>query len=390
MAFLATLLPVIYQQSPAFSIPFPGYFVFFIHQFIIMKRIISLLFLWLCWGFALGTVTLLVLLRVVLNYTRRHNWPESRENMVVYFFMALLALVSFVIAYSSQQRVDDSLRTGGRAKFYVVPAVLAIAALFIMMNPSLVNIDKSKSHELSAGFTIGPYPDKDKMEKLKDAGFTTLVSLLHPAVVPFEPKLMNEEAENAEEVGLKLVSIPLLPWISDNQNAIDSLRRLVKLAKGKYYIHCYLGKDRVNVARRIIMQEAGNEGIALETQIAHRKLDDIATFERGAIHKLDSNTWLTPMPTREEYFGYIIAGNFNRIVSILDFSEPGYKEIITAEQEWLRPYNIALEVHNMPGDASEQRVKQLLDSVRRMPRPLLIHTFRTDLPIAQTILKLYK
>jgi len=357
-----------------------------------MKRIISLLFLWLCWGFALGTVTLLILLRVVLNYTRRHNWPENRENLVVYAFMALLALVSFAIAYYSVRRLNDPLRSMGRGKFYAVPVILAIIAVWVMMNPSLVNIDKSKSHELSAQFTIGPYPDEDKMKELKDQGFTTLVSLLHPAVVPFEPKLMHDEAENAEQMSMKLVSIPLLPWISDNQASIDSLRQLIRHAKGKYYIHCYLGKDRVNVARRIIVQEAGNnkEGIAVETQIAHRRLDDIRSFERGAVYKLDSNTWLTPMPTREEYFGYIIASNFNQVVSILDFSEPGYKEVIRQEQDWLQPYNIPLKVYNIPGDAGEQKIKRILDSIRAMQRPLLIHTFRTDLPVAQTILKGYK
>jgi len=40
---------------------------------------------------------------------------------------------------------------------------------------------------------FGPYPTYEELRKLQDDGYTAVVSLLHPAVVPFEPKLISDE-----------------------------------------------------------------------------------------------------------------------------------------------------------------------------------------------------
>ena len=131
-----------------------------------------------------------------------------------------------------------------------------MVAVYIFLQPNLINgKNVSTITDVNTIFSVGPYPELDKMYALKGMDYTSIISLLHPAVVPFEPVLLEKERKNAKEAGLEFINIPLLPWISDNNNSIDSLRRFVRNARGKYYVHCYLGVDRIAAASRIITQE---------------------------------------------------------------------------------------------------------------------------------------
>lgn len=345
---------------------------------------------WLCWGFALGTALLLGPLRSVVNYARSYGWSERKEDMAVIVLVVLLVVVSFLLArFSAKRALAEFEGRTSKIVHTAVPVLAALTALYILMNPSIVNADSGKITSLSSQFTIGPYPDKVKMEELKKEGYTALVSLLHPAVMPFEPKLLNEEQSNAADVGLELVSLPMLPWVSDNLSSIDSLRRFIKTAKGKYYIHCYLGKDRVNIARRVIEQEKGIMP-EMEKGLQHRSLDTVHSFERGLVYKLDDGVFLTPMPTQEEYLGYVVASSFKHIVSLTDPGEPESKLANEKEEKWLATYEIPYKVFYISQQEKEARMKQVIDSVKHLPKPLLIHSFRTSEPMAQQFLRLYK
>lgn len=355
-----------------------------------MKKLFILFAFWLFWGFALGTFILMVPVRRVADYAHEHNWPESRENMMVFVFMALLIIVSFLLAKFSSRAVMNVENNRNKKLLHTgVPVVLAVVSLYLFFNLAMINADNNRNDKhISTHFTIGPYPEAKKIEELEEEGYTAIISLLHPAVVPFEPKLLNDEIEAAKKEGLEVISIPMLPWVSDNQSSIDSLRRIVRNAKGKYYVHCYLGKDRVNVARRIIEQESGNN-FKLESEIQQRSINDLKAFERGDIYKLDNNSYLTPMPTKEEYFGYVIATNFSQIVSLSDLSDPEARALAEQEAGWLKEFKIAYKVFDVSDKADPKRVQQIVDSVRTMQRPLLVHAFRSNQPIAQAFRQAY-
>ena len=355
-----------------------------------MKKWLAILGLWLSWGFALGTVLLLGPVRKSVDYARNNDWGDRKENLTVFFFMALLAVVSFLLArYSAKTILSPEKKSSAKLLHAGIPVIAAIAAVIVLMNPSLVNADGSARSELNAQFTIGPYPDPDKMKELKNEGFTALVTLLHPAVVPFEPKLLAEEQENAKKLNMEAISIPMLPWVSDNLAAIDTFRNLVKTGKGKYYIHCYLGKDRVNVARRIIEQE-NVAALDMEKGLAHRNIDSMQSFERGIIYKLGDGNYLSPMPTKEEYVGYVVATQFKQVVALSDPAEPETKTSNEQEAGWLAKYGILYKVFQIPATADNARMKQVADSIRQMPGPVFIHSFRSDDPIAQGFLQAYK
>ena len=351
-----------------------------------IKKTFTILSLWLFWGFAIGTFTLLGPVRRTVDYAREQGWSGQKENLIVFGYMALLVILSFTIAYLSSKYILNSTSKPLKGALIAIPAIAAAFSLSLLMNPKYVNA--KEQNEVSKDFSIGPYPTEEKMEELKDEGYTTIVSLLHSAVVPFEPKLLAEEKENAEKAGIELINIPLLPWISNNEESIENLRQLVRKAKGKYYVHCYLGKDRVNVAKQIILQES-NQPIHSITIFA-RSLDSIAVFERGEIFKLGKDAFFTPMPTKEEYFGYIIAAGYKQVVALSNLKEPGVTDALTEEQLWLAPYKIKLKVFDIGQNISKENMKKIADSVKLLPKPVVVHTFRSDQPEAQLFLECYK
>lgn len=354
-----------------------------------MKKWLLIIFFWLCWGFALGTVLLLGPVRKTVDFARNSNWGDTNENMAVIAYIVILAVVSFFVARYTAKVVLATDKSNKEKYIHGgIPVTACLLAVLVLMNPSWVNADSLKDTELSTQFTIGPYPDLDQMYKLKRKGFTAVVSLLHPAVVPFEPKLINDEKATAKKAGLEVINIPMLPWVSDNEAAIDSLRHFIRNAKGRYYIHCYLGKDRVNVARRIVEQE--NQGaLDISRGVPHRSLDTVKAFERGKVYKLEQGVYLSPMPTKEEYIGHIIATDVKYVVALTDPAEDEAIQANKAEEQWLDSYKIPYKVFYVSVDEHDERMKQIVDSVKQMPKPVFIHTFTTEDPLAKKLLQAY-
>lgn len=354
-----------------------------------MKKTTLLLVSWLFWGFALGTFILLVPLRKTVDMARNNGWSETVENLFVFIYIVILGIVSYLLAkFTASKTTSENAGKGAKVIYLSLPIVLACCALYVMMNPALNNYDTANA-ELNTNFTIGSYPTQEKIHELKRTKYTAIISLLHPAVVPFEPKLLNEEITYAKEEGIDVISIPMMPWVSKNEAAIDSLRAIVRNAKGKYYVHCYLGKDRVNVARRIIEQETSDK-ITYEAGLKHRSIDDVKAFERGNIYKLDEGVYLTPLPTNEEYFGYVIATNFKQVVALTDLTDKQAADSAAAEEKSLKDYNIGYALYNVTDNATEARVQAIADSVKSMKKPVLIHAFRSDQPVAQLFMKAYR
>lgn len=354
-----------------------------------MKKIFTIIILWLFWGFALGTALLLGPLRSILNESRGRKLNEGSEKWIVIISIIVLAVVSFLIAFYSSKKIHKEVDPAGpalKATLFFIPILLGSVAVYIMMTPKLVNADNMAQEEITTSFTIGPYPDMNRMMELKSQGFTGIITLLHPAIVPFEPKLLGDEKENASIAGLEFISIPFLPWISSNESSVDSMRRLVRTAKGKYYINCYLGKDRVNVVRRIIEQE--NKSYELSTQsMAARKLDSVAAFERGPITKLEEGVFFTPLPTKEEYFGYIIASNYKQIVAL--YEKDHQTETKREEIDWLKPYQIPYKEIDLALSISDADMRKLIAEIKMLPKPMVIHSYNSKSSASQRFIQLY-
>ncbi|MCY7422066.1 MAG: hypothetical protein LH478_10045 [Chitinophagaceae bacterium] len=337
-----------------------------------MKKVVIFLLLWLFWGFAVGTLLLLGPVRWTVDKARFNSWSAMAENSIVYVYIGFLIIATFVIALYSVK----FLSKGGKPEWLrrvlvVFPFLGSVLSLYAFLHPDIINADTTANKTISAQFAVGPYPELPKMFELKNEGYSAIISLLNPAIVPFEPSLIEKEKENALEAGLQFINIPLLPWISENEKAIDSLRHLVRTGKEKYYIHCYLGRDRTSVAIRIIEQE--NQTM---TDLGLKKKHEGIIgqkFERGEVIELEKDVYLAPEPTKEEYFDVLSA--FKQIVFISDLNNATNKKQLDNEIKLLKPYLLPITAFNITGITTPETVNPIVVAIQKLPKPVFIHGY---------------
>jgi hypothetical protein len=227
------------------------------------------------------------------------------------------------------------------------------------------------------------------LENLKKEGYTSVISLLHPGVTPFEPVLLEEEKTNCKNIGLSLISIPMLPWISENEAALNKVKQIAQKPTGKYYVHCYLGKDRVNIVKRLISNYNKSVEFVPEKSTA-RSLESIKTFERGEITQISKGVFFTPFPTDEEYTGYLIAGGVQQVISLMDTTDNEEKARIDAERKLLSTYRIPFKVITIHSADDKEQLAALKKLIATMPKPLVIHRFFSNTPADLKILEAIK
>lgn len=226
--------------------------------------------------------------------------------------------------------------------------------------------------EMGTRFTFGPYPDLEKLTSLKNEGYTAVVSLLHPAVVPFETQLIGEERKAAAEAGIELIHLPMLPWVSGNEQAIERARSLARSDEGRYYVHCYLGADRVRAIKRVVEQE----GATTAGDLAERRLlRDRDKLERGPIVNLGPDVVVIPYPTDEEFL-LLISDGFQHVVALLDPESPSDKRRIEFERDLLSQYEIEYTVIPIGSETYDPAlILQAVAEAREGSRPVAIHGF---------------
>lgn len=332
-------------------------------------------------GFTLGTEALVGPARWVSNLARNQGWSRSSEDVLVKTIIVLLIFVSILSAawLAKMWRAADKLHV--KIGLPLLALLSSLAALYLWLNPEFFGMQSVNEIRSGSRFVFGSYPTEEKLITLKRQGYT-VVSLLHPAVVPFEPVLEREEEELAREVGINLIHLPMLPWVSENRESLDSLRALAASSKGRYYVHCYLGKDRVNVARRAI-ESVGAINISEEPASKARDIAKMPALERGKITILADSVYLTPYPTDEEFIGFIVAGDIKTVVSVMDPSNPDDTDWIKKERELLQTHKMHFELKPLrlyPYDP--EQVLDIVNEIKLLERPVVIHGFLN--PSAQT------
>ncbi|HKQ96619.1 MAG TPA: hypothetical protein VJV75_01965, partial [Candidatus Polarisedimenticolia bacterium] len=339
-----------------------------------MKRVVLFLILWTTIGFSIGTATLLGPVRWITTWCRAHNVADGLESAAVRLIIVLLVAVTATAAWILTRIVRDTERLEVRSGIPVLSLAAAIGAAWIWMTPAMLRGETGGEVTAGTRFTFGPYPDEDRLMALKSEGYTTVVPLLHPAVIPFEPELLRREREAAARAGLEVIHLPMLPWVSDNREALEQVRQLVASGQGRYYVHCYLGMDRVQLVRRAVEQAGGGGDVTSIT--AARDIDTKDRWERGELVHLDSRVHLTPFPTDEEMLRYLGASNGMHVVSLLDPKQPDDLIWIAKEQQVSAQYRVAwtgLPVPESPFDA--EAALAAARAVRDLPGTILVHDF---------------
>ena len=149
-----------------------------------------------------------------------------------------------------------------------------------------------------------------------------------------------------------------------------------------------MGRDRVNVVKRIIAG-VDKDLVSIQTAGSARRLDEIDRFELGPIVFLGDDVYLTPYPTDEEYLGYLIAAGVNQVVCVLDPTDSETQQRIRGEKKFLNLYQVAYLTYPIPETGNEEEIEALLDKIKGLPRPLVIHRFFSDSPVEKKILQAY-
>ena len=329
------------------------------------------LLFWLAIGFFLGTLTLLGPVRWWTAWCRGAHLSMHWESAGVFFMIGTLVIGSGFVARLVTNAME-SARIAGRIGIAAVVLALAGGTVAAWMHPALMS-GSMGAEEQTARFTFGPYPNEMRMRQLKREGYI-IVSLLHPAVVPFEPKLLADEKEAAARIGIPLIHVPMLPWVSENTDALTAIRRLAADPSHRYYVHCYLGKDRVQIVRRIV--EQSGVPASTESLTTHRSLADMRDLERGRVYRLGKEIYLTGYPTDEEFAGYVVSGEIRHVVALLDPTDADDRDRIERERKLLERYQLPFTLIPIaPNGYQAQRMYDAVNSVRAMPKPVLVHAF---------------
>jgi len=357
-----------------------------------MKRVSIFLFLWLTVGFSTGTGTLLGPVAWIATAGRAAGWSEGVEASVVRAVIGALVLGSAAIAAALAAVVARSPLAHLR---YGVPAlaiVAALGALWLWMTPEMVVTDVAVVHPPGSSFTFGPLPSEERMAQLEREGYTAVVSLLHPAVVPFELKLIADGRAAAAAAGLQYIHVPMLPWVGGNSEAVARLEGLARYGKGRYYVHCYLGKDRVGLARRTV--ERAEPAVPTVSEEPAPRLLDGQLFERGEIVEVAPDLFLTPYPTDDEMIRFILPGPYTTVVSLLDPDDADDLPWIEKERALMTAHAIEFLVLPIPrGDEGPQGALDVARRVASLPRPLVVHAFLSPgsgrSPVAEAFLRAF-
>lgn len=262
----------------------------------------------------------------------------------------------------------------------LLPATGAVAVVFLsaftvfyflldtdlMVAMGELNEETVKSERL----TFGSYPDLKKLEQLEDQDYDGVIALLNPNI-PFERVLLNEEKTNGKEVGIEVYSFPMLPWVIENGKSLRNIDRLVLENDKRYYIHCYLGKHRVDLVRQRLTKDdvSGAETGKAEPMPGKLERGPVVSFEEERIG-------LGPYPTDEEWFNEIVRQNVQEIVSTLDPNNPEDVPWIRKERKIARENDITFTLMPLnPNSPNPAKVREIALYVRGLDHRVYIHDF---------------
>lgn len=344
------------------------------------------LYVWLMVGFFSGTAVLLGPAGWLSAALQRAGWDQRGVNLALMALIVAWVVASVFVSVWLVRRTFRARGPGRRLAIPVVVTVLAGLALVEWMNPARMlarvagGTAARMETESGAEFIFGPYPDRARLAALKAEGVDAVVSLQHPAV-PIEVPGIREERLAVAELGMTFVHAPMLPWISDNEASLNTIRTLVREGRGRYYVHCGLGRDRATVVRRLVEsmggQQTGTRDVktaltfADRAEQARRGEVPTAAFERGPLTEVAPDVWLVPHPNRRELFGYMLAGQVRHVVSVLDPADP-------QQRVWAEEQRRAFDTYSVPvtflpvaaGDTA--RARQVAETVARLPRPVAV------------------
>ncbi len=337
-----------------------------------------LAFIWVCIGFSTGIGVLLGPVRFTTSFLREIKMDQSIEKWAIRLIILIYVCITFCISLWLTTRFKKMSSSLDKSLFIVVLILITTGSVYLMMKPTWLGLDRGTEKSLGSRFTFGPYPSKERLLKLKKEGYTGVISLLHKLVIPFEPKLLADEKKLAAEIGIPVIHLPFLPWIGKNEESMNKLADITKKGTGKYYIHCYLGKDRVRIAERVIKLNAkGNDKILGITKRTIRYLP--WKMERGFRISLGDIGDFIPYPSEEEWLLIIGSNRYKTIISLLDPKNTDDEIWLNKEKEKVKRFGLPwINIPLSPDKINADALQSLPEKIKFLPKPILFHSYKTN------------
>ncbi|MGC8595588.1 MAG: hypothetical protein ACP5MI_08295 [Candidatus Kryptoniota bacterium] len=110
---------------------------------------------------------------------------------------------------------------------------------------------------------LGPMPTDEEFKALPDFQVTDVISLLNQSV-PFEKEFIRHELKLADSVHLKIQNYPMsfipLRTAQNEEIARQIVQYIAQHPNEHFYIHCFLGRDRVSVVADALEQYMRQKG----------------------------------------------------------------------------------------------------------------------------------
>lgn len=338
------------------------------------------LYVWLMVGFATGTATLLWPARWVTAALRHSAWSAWEDRAMIAVIL-LYGASSFLLARALTRLTRRARQAPVRIGIPGVATLCAGLSLWGWTNPAVYatvagGISNTRVAAGGAEFVFGPYPDRARIQQLKSEGFAGLISLQHAAVVPFEPQGIATEKVAAQELGIEFIHAPMLPWVSSNEGSLDVIRAVAERGKGRYYVHCGLGRDRTNVVKRMLENmgaslAAGAPANEKPRDFAVRFAEGKRLMERGAFREIEPGIWLVPYPNQHELYGNMLAGQLAHVLVLLDPSRSQQAQWVEHLRAVLAEHHVAASFEPVQG-SSRAAYADAIAIARTLPRPLAV------------------
>ena len=334
-------------------------------------------YLWLIIGFVLGTIVLLFPIRWLTSALQARGASTGVENALVIGVVLLYVIASFFLARSLNSYVCGPAKRGTRLTVVALGTLVALLTAWSWRDPG-----RMLSHAAGGGniasvqtaggaiFEFGAYPDAERLEELRKSGVTTVISLQDPNIV-VERDGIHEEEEATKKEGLTLIKAPMVPWFSENSESLEKIRQIATTGHGHYYVHCGLGRDRVNIVKRLIESLGAKTVATTELKQALGFEGRAADFDKGSLVSLKPGVWLVPFPEREELYGCFMEGRPGHVVVLLDSASSPQDSLLRDVHKLFPSYGIPFIVLSPANPAAAA------DSAKKIPPPVTVIAYRT-------------
>lgn len=340
--------------------------------------------MWILVGLVLGTAVLIGPVRLITEGMGDAGWEQSSQDHVLIVVILLYLVLSLLL---TRWIVGIMFRARSRNTRWAIAAVftlLAAVTAWEWSNPAkmlagIAGGGEAGMFNIAGGprFIFGAYPDEPRLLQLKRQGVTAVISLQHPGVLIEREGIMAEK-DAAKRLHLTMIQAPMLPWVSNNEGSLEKLRLIARTGKGVFYVHCGLGRDRVNVAKRVIEAEGIKVALSSDVKAATAFADRPDPFERGSLAHFDRAKWLIPYPNKHEMFGFLLGGQGGHVVSLLDPLDPEQGAWNREMEALMKEYSIPFTMRPLPAN-DPARTIQIAKEVRAMPEPVAVIVAQTPM-----------